>query len=77
MVSPFLNVIFVANIFVVVILADNAAERSAVAFLSTSIAVAIARLLQKRTYSPVNMEGTDFADIPPPNLRACCDISKG
>ncbi len=72
-----LNVAIVANIFVFAVVADNAAERSAVAFLSTSIAAAIARLPRRRTYSPINMEGTDFADIPSPNLGACCNISKG
>ena len=77
MALPSLNVIVVANVFVVVVLADNAAERSAVAFLSTSIAVAIARPPQRRKYSPVNMECIDFADICPPNLGDCRNVSEG
>jgi hypothetical protein len=77
MVLPSLNVVIIANIFVIVVVANNAAERSVVAFLSISIAVAITRQLQRRKYSPVNMEGTDFADIPPPNLGACHNVSKG
>jgi hypothetical protein len=71
------HVIVVANIFVVVVLVDNAAGRFAVSFLFTSIAVAIARLPQRRMDFFVIMEGTDFADIPLPNLGAYCNISKG
>jgi hypothetical protein len=77
MALPSLNIIIVTNVFFIVVLVDDTAERSAVAFSSTSIAVAIARLPQRRTYSLTNMEGTDFADVPPPNLGACCNISKG
>ncbi len=40
-----LSVVDLAAIFVIAVLADDIAERSAVAFSSTSIAVAIARLL--------------------------------
>ncbi len=72
---PPLNVIVVDNVFVIIVLTYNTAERYAVAFLSTSIAVAIAKLPWRRTYSPVNIEGPDFADVPPPDLGACCNIS--
>jgi hypothetical protein len=71
-----LIVVIIANVFILVVLADDTAERSVVAFLSTSIAVAISRPPWRRTHPPINMEGTDFADVPPPNLRACCNISK-
>ncbi len=67
MVLPSLNVIVIANIFVIVVLGDDAVERSAVAFLSTSIDVAIARLPRQRTYSPINIESPDFAGFPPPD----------
>jgi hypothetical protein len=77
MAFPSLNVDVIANIFIVVVLADNTVERSAVDFLFTSIAVAIARLPWRRTYSPVNIEGPDFTDIFPLDLGACCDVSKG
>jgi hypothetical protein len=77
MALPSLNVVGVANVFVVIVLVEGAAERSAVVFLSTSIAVAIARPLQRRAYYPVNIEGTVFADVPPPNLGACHNVSKG
>jgi hypothetical protein len=78
MAVPSLNVAIVANVFAVIVLADNAAERSAVAFLSTSIAVAtIARQPWRRTHSPVIIEGPDFADVPPPDLTTCCNVSKG
>ncbi len=41
---PSLNVLDLANIFIVALLADNTLERSVVAILSTSITVAITRL---------------------------------
>jgi hypothetical protein len=71
MALPSLNAVVIANIFIIIALVDNAVERSAVALLSTSIAVAIARLLQRRTYYPINIEGPDFADVPTLDLRAC------
>jgi hypothetical protein len=74
---PSLNVVTIDNVFVIVVLADNAVERSVVAFSFTSIAVAITRLPLRRTYSPIDMESTDFADVPAPNLGACCNVSKG
>jgi hypothetical protein len=77
MALPSLNVIVIANVFVINVPEDDAGERSVVAFLSTSIAVAIPRPPQRKAYSPVNMEGTDFADIPPQNLGACHVVSKG
>ncbi len=70
------SMLVVANIFVFIVLGDSAAERSAVAFSSTSIAVAMARPMRIRTYSPTNIEGPDFADIPPLDLGACCNLSK-
>ncbi len=45
MALPSFNAADVANIFVLAILADITVERSVVAFLPTSIAIAIARLL--------------------------------
>ncbi len=78
MARPSLNVVVIANIFVIIVLAEDAAERSVVAFLSTSITVLIARPPQRRAYSsPVNIAGTDLTYIPPPNIGACCNISKG
>ncbi len=71
-----LNVVIIANIFVVIVLADNAAERSAVAYWSTSIAVTIARLPQRRKNSPINIESPDFAGIHPMDLGARHDVSK-
>ncbi len=65
------------QLVIVVVLAYDAAESSAVAFLPTSTAVAIARLLRKRMYSPVINEGPHFADVPPLDLGACCNVSKG
>jgi hypothetical protein len=77
MALPSCNVVVIANVFVIVVLVHNAAERSAMAFLSTSIAVTIARPPWRRTYYPVNMEGADFSDIPPPNLGAHGNVSEG
>ncbi len=76
-VLPSLNAVIIANVFVMVVLADDAAERSAVAFSSTSIAVSMARLTLRRMYSPTNIEVLDFADISPLDLRACSNANEG
>ncbi len=32
---------------------------------------------RQRTPPPLNIEGPDFADVPPPDLGACRDVSNG
>jgi hypothetical protein len=75
MVLPSLNVIVIARVFVIVVLVENTAEGSVVAFLSTSIAAAFARPLRRRMYPPINVEGPEFTDVPPPDLGACHNLS--
>jgi hypothetical protein len=78
MAHPSLYVVIVANVFIVFVLGDNAAKRFLVTFLSTSIAVTIARPPQRRTYSPViNIEGPDNADILLPGLLSLPQHQRG
>jgi hypothetical protein len=77
MVIPSFNVVIIANVFIAIVLVDYTVDRSAVDFFSTSIAVPIARLPWRRKYSYVNIEGPDFAVVPPLDLETCCNISKG
>ncbi len=40
-------------------------------------ALSLLSLFWWTTHPPPNIEGPDFADVSPPNIGACCNVSKG